>query len=686
MNPDESLYLKAKQAYYNGWPIMSDTQFDALEEKIRAGNPQAPVLKIIGAPVPAGSQKKAAHLIPMGSQEKVHSKEELLRWESLRQNNKEALFHASYKGDGGSVGLYYKEGRLIQAITRGDGTTGEDITQRAALFQGVPIQLAAPHNIGVRCEAIITLPDWPKADPDMKTNPRNIATGILGRLDGKKAPLITCLAFDLENLPNARQETRLVAEESEKFLLLEKLGFLTPLWKGSLTLNQVAQLFAETQKTREHLPYWIDGIVVRYETLATQHSLGSSDGCPKGQVAWKFPPEGNWTILKAVQWQVGHTGAITPVALLEPVRIGGTTVTKASLANAENIQTLGAFAGAEVQVVKAGDIIPQVVGVKKPTTDTGHIQTIPIPTHCPVCNHPLAKRTNIGGEQSIGIFCTNPACEAKTTGKIRRFCQSRDIQGLGDSVINALVESEIVTRVPDLYLLEAQKIGNLVINKEKGVRLGLKRAQAITEEIATKATNMPLPELLGAFGTRALGVRRATLMMEQNPGLDSLEAWLSPKLADPQFAAKAGVPNMGAIILEGLREEEKTIRDTAAFVTITATKPKPTGSRGAKSHTICITGALPSGKKKRDYAQALNRAGHTLVDNLTGDVTDLVLANPQGPDSAKTTKAKTMGITLRDEPWLQNLLEEKPEEEEPTPAVDSPGRETHRQLIQSAFP
>jgi NAD-dependent DNA ligase len=197
---------------------------------------------------------------------------------------------------------------------------------------------------------------------------------------------------------------------------------------------------------------------------------------------------------------------------------------------------------------------------------------------------------------------------------------------------------------------------------------------------------MPLPELLGAFGTRALGVRRATPMMEQNPGLDSLEAWLSPKLADPQFAAKAGVPNMGAIILEGLREEEKTIRDTAAFVTITATKPKPTGSRGAKSHTICITGALPSGKKKRDYAQALNRAGHTLVDNLTGDVTDLVLANPQGPDSAKTTKAKTMGITLRDEPWLQNLLEEKPEEEEPTPAVDSPGRETHRQLIQSAFP
>jgi DNA ligase (NAD+) len=366
------LYLKAKQAYYFGTPIMEDAQFDALEDELRREKPDAPELKIVGAPLPQKTGKtRARHVIAMGSQEKVNTKPELERWETLRANDKDQLFHASLKADGSSLALYYVKGRLAQAITRGDGTEGEDISFQAPLFKNVPTQLDIPVSIGVRCEALVTLEDWPRADPGKETNPRNIASGILGRLDTKKSHLVTCFAFDLDQIEGETpwEELALAKTESERSLLLAKLGFKTIPWKGSLTLSEAAKYYEEVGRKRNGeaggLPYWIDGVIIRYEDLLLQKSLGITDGRPKGQVAWKFPAEGASTVLRLVEWQVGQSGAITPVGILDPVSIGGTTVTKASLANAGNISTLKAFLGAKVTVVKAGDIIPVIKEVIK---------------------------------------------------------------------------------------------------------------------------------------------------------------------------------------------------------------------------------------------------------------------------------------------------------------------------------
>jgi DNA ligase (NAD+) len=648
MTPTEktALYLKAKAGYYHGTPIMSDAQFDALENEIREANPDAEELKLVGAPLPAKAGSRAKHLIPMGSQEKVNTYEELVRWESLRAKDPSALFHLSQKVDGGSLALYYRKGCLVQAVTRGDGLEGEDITFQAPLFQGVPSGLALPISIGVRCEAYCTLEDWKKADPSLESNPRNVANGILGRKDSLKARFVSIAAFDLENLEDW-EELHLAKTETEKYLILQKLGFATAPWKGNLTLAEAKAAFEQIAAERASLPFWIDGTVVRYESIAVQKSLGSTDGRPKGQVAWKFPAESGWTRCEAVEDQVGHSGAVTPVAIVEALRLGGTTVRRASLSNYDNVRALGVKIGSRVLVAKAGDIIPEIIKAE------GEGEEIAVPTKCPVCESTLARRKNVDGSDSVVLFCENPDCTAQTAGKIRRFCKSRDILGLGDSIIAGLLGDMAIQDISDLPGLTPEAIENVTINDKKGIVLGRKRAESICAEIKEKTASMTLAEFLGAFGTRGLGVRRATLMIEANPELGDIERWFDESLANPEFAQKAGVPQLGAIIAADLKNYEGTIRKMLTTTRIIAKEAPAQKAEGGL--TICITGSLPSGKKKKDYAGPLAAAGHRLVDDLTKEVNALVMADPNGPESSKTKKAKKMGIELHDEAWLQKL-------------------------------
>lgn len=648
MKKSISLYLQAKQAYYFGAsPIMSDEEFDALEDSIRQANPDEPALKSVGAPIPPSSLlTRATHRRPMGSQSKVNTAEEFARWERLRFGGQPTRYHASYKADGGSIALYYRNGHLEQAVTRGDGTEGEDITASAAMFQCVPIVLPEPLTVGVRCEAVLTNEDWKRADPSLQSNPRNLANGILGRLDGKKAHLVSALAFDIDFLDELPIN---LSTESGKAALLKRLGFSLTEYRGNLDAEGVRLFYEATRIRRASLPYWIDGIVVRAEDLATQRFLGSTDNRPKGQVAWKFPPQGARTTVLSIEWQVGFQGSLTPVAVIEPVRIGGTTVSRASLANADNIAALNVGIGSAVTVVKAGDIIPQIVSADSDDTVT----TAQPPTECPECSHPLVRRTNVDGSHSAVLFCSNRDCGARSIGRIKRFAQSRDILGLGDSVIAALISNGTISSVPDLYTLTPSAIADIPINPAKGIKLGLSRASSICSEIATKATRMTLAEFLGAFGTRSLGVRRATLMIEAQPALSNIERWFDGSLMDPSFAAIAGVPQSAAIIFDSLKENEPTIRATLAHVTITSTQPQPANS--TKGERVCITGSLPSGLKKKDYAPRLAAAGHSLVPDLTADCSALVVSNPDGPDSSKTKKARKLNIPLRDETWLASL-------------------------------
>ncbi len=642
-----NLITKAKQAYYfSGEEIMSDAEYDALEEELARISPDHPLLKTVGAPVPESGQhlSKVRHRMMMGSQGKVNTPEEFAAWCSRRDMG--GGLHCSIKADGCSIAAYYESGKLVQVVTRGDGETGEDVTANALSFKGLPVALGDGLTCSVRLEAVMTVQDWELTDPEKTSNPRSLANGILGRKDGKNANRLTALAFDVDGVEG-------ISTEEEKSVWLEGQGFATTSWVLAENVGQVHTFLQKNQQSRDagNMSYWADGVVVKINSLDAQKKLGVASGRPKGQVAWKFSAEKATTEILDVEWTVGHTGAVTPVAKVAPVRLGGTTVQRVSLANPELIEALGVKIGSHVEVVKAGDIIPKITRVTK----EGGGKSVEIPCQCPDCDSALQKMNNVDGSQSTVIYCRNADCEAQTSGRIRRWAKSRDVLGLGDSVIEALCAAEKVKSVPDLFELKADEIKDLVINSEKNIRLGSKRAETICQEIAKKGREMTLAEFLGSFGTRKLGVRRATLMLEANPKLNEIERWFDGSLADSEFATAAGVPNSGVQILEGLKEREPVIRRALSHVKIVA----PQAEEKRDMPTICITGSLPSGKKKHQWEKPLAEAGYKLVDTVTKDLYALVVSDPN-VSTSKSQKAQKMGVAIISENDLEQLCQNQP--------------------------
>lgn len=655
-----NLITKAKQAYYfSGQEIISDAEYDALEDELAKLDPDHPILKSVGAPVGAEGRHlaRAKHRMMMGSQNKVNTSDEFGAWLGRRSGGVSGL-HCSLKADGCSIAAYYEQGKLIQVITRGDGVEGEDVTANALCFKGLPAVLGEDVSCSVRLEAVLTVKDWQVVDVQQSSNPRSLANGILGRKDGKNAGFLTTLAFDVDGVD--------LSSEEGKSRWLEAQGFATTLWTMASNLGEVSEFLAKQQSRRDGsaMDYWADGIVVKINDLGSQRKLGEASGRPKGQVAWKFSAEKAVSRVLDVEWTVGHTGAVTPVAQVEPVRLGGTTVQRVSLANPEIIGILGLKLGSEVEIVKAGDIIPKITKVIK----AGNGEGIKTPACCPDCDSQLKKMTNVDGSDSTVVYCRNTECEAQASGRVRRWAKSRDVLGLGDSVIEALCQSGQVKTVADLFELKVEDMEDVIINQEKKIRLGRKRAETICREIREKGCKMNLAEFLGSFGTRKLGVRRAQLMIQANPELKNIEKWFDGSLADPEFATRAGVPNAGAQILEGLREREETINQAKRHISIEESETDQVNTLNLP--TICITGSLPSGKKKSHWKDPLEKAGFSMTDTVSKDLYALVVSDPSTPTS-KSQKARKMGIKILSENDLEKLCS-TPSSEKPLPRALPP--------------
>ncbi len=391
-----NLILKAKHAYYySGEPIMSDAEYDALEDQLRLLSPEDPVLALVGAPVSGDSMlTKASHSIPMGSQSKVNSEEEFRQW-LLKGGG--ARVHASLKGDGGSAAAYYRDGRLLQAITRGDGTVGEDVTANALRFKGLPAWVGsgeAGFTGAVRFEVILTVEDWTRLDPSRSKNPRNAGNGIMGRKNGHQSDLLTIYAFDIDEVADGA--SIVFSTESEKARRLQELGFNVIPHCLCEDADQAVAYFQEIARTRDSLPFWIDGVVMKLNDVALQNELGVVSGRPRGQVAWKFDSSGVETVIEGVVISGGHTGALSPTAQLRPVEIGGTTVSSASLANFDEIDRLDVAVGDKVWLIKANDIIPKIVRVTERAPDR---QPILRPVVCPFCGGEVGRRSTIDGTE-----------------------------------------------------------------------------------------------------------------------------------------------------------------------------------------------------------------------------------------------------------------------------------------------
>ena len=496
-----SLIMKAKQAYYYGThPIMSDREYDALEDELRRLDPDDPFLAIVGAPIPPDSMlTKAAHRIPMGSQGKVNSEEQFVAWYA-----KVALdypIHASLKGDGASAAAYYESGRLVQVISRGDGQVGEDITANAIKFKGLPAYVGSFQG-AIRFEVILTIEDWGTVDPERKTNPRNLGSGIMGRKNGQQSELLTIFAFDIDETGSDGKPVEFETEHA-KSRRLQKLGFKLMPYQMCQTQSVAIAYYQQVAKTRESLPMWIDGVVMKVDNIRAQQELGATAGRPKGQIAWKFDSEGVESTLLSISISGGHTGALVPNARFEPVKIGGTIVQNASLANWDEIKRLDLALGDRIWVIKANDIIPKIIRVTQPGKSRKPIQE---PTTCPFCHGAVSRRLNAGGLEGVVLQCQNQECPKKSTGKIKRWIKSLDIQGIGDSVLAAMVEQLGLEDVSGLYHLDKDptRLVELIINTEKEIHLGQKRADSHLAGHRCQPKH-DLVSVSGIVGCRSLG-------------------------------------------------------------------------------------------------------------------------------------------------------------------------------------
>lgn len=650
-----NLILKAKHAYYySNEPVMSDAEYDALEEELKLLDPNDPVLGLVGSPVPPDSMlTKARHAMPMGSQSKVNSEDEFRAWCVKNEVN---AIHASLKGDGASAAAYYRDGRLVQAISRGDGTIGEDITANALRFKGLPAWVGnqvAGFSGSVRFEVILTVEDWTKLDPARSKNPRNAGTGIMGRKNGHQSDCLTIFAFDLDEIVDDRSVD--FQTESQKSLRLAELGFNVIAHQIFESADGAIAYFQQIAKTRDALPIWIDGVVMKVDDIAKQRDLGVTAGRPKGQVAWKFDSSGAETVLEGVVVSGGHTGGLYPTAQLQPVDIGGTTVSNASLANYDEIARLDVAIGDSVWVVKANDIIPKIIRV---TNRPPNRQPIPLPQKCPFCHGEVGRRLTTGGDEGVIIECRNAECPKKSTGKINRWISSLNILGIGDVVLHAMVEELDLADAADLYSLRSrwEQMVDLVTHPERDLRLGERRTDSILAAIDA-ARQLSLSQFLGSLGLDHLGKRRVELMIKAAGGeLDRLSDWRSGKLRDPAIAEKAGAPNIGAVIQDGIDAMSEVIdKMLANGVTVqdvaTGTKTEQTA---APVKTICISGKLTSGKRKADYEAPLKAVGYSLVDDVNKELSYLVLADPAS-NSSKAVKARKLGVAVISEAELITL-------------------------------
>ena len=644
---------RAAQCYYYGTPLISDDQYDALLAELRELVPNDDRLTRVGHPVPPDSMlKKVKHTTFTGSLDKCDDSATFRKWHQKIGSGGLAV---CLKIDGNSLVLYYDKGELVRAVTRGgDDGVGEDVTANAIRSQGVPTHLSRPLTVAVRGESVLPVAAWLDIDPSKDSNPRNLGSGLLRRVEGAGAELLHYYAFDLDVKDGE------LATEDGKLALLKELGFDVVPHQLATSTDVALRLYGDVVAKRDKLPYWIDGVVFKLLDLNVQRRLGHSHGRPRGQTVLKFEAEGADTVITGITVTIGHTGAIIPTANLATVRIGGTNVSSALLNNYDEIDELDVAIGDTVRVIKAKDIIPKVVAVV--SRPTGR-QLIPVPTTCPACGgsvdrRVLTKRAN-GKKDALAhlllgrvLECKNDDCPAKDAGRLKTWIKKLDIQGIGDEVRAALLDSGVTTPA-DLYRLASEpvKMAFLPGIKVGNGKLGQKRAKTIIDNINAKR-QLPLNMFLGSLGVPHLGRRRAQLIMEAVPGeMDTLADWRGDKLLE--IAERAQVPNIAREMVAGLEALAGVIDDLLRYVTVTDHTPAPAAKAAGKQWSFVLTGAMS--KPRKDIVADIEAAGHVASDRIAAGVDYLVQADPSST-SSKTAKAQKLGTKVISETALYDLL------------------------------
>ncbi len=639
-----------RDAYYRGSPTVADAEYDAIEDELRGlieANPELTPdpnpLDQVGAPTVLHAPIR--HSRPMLSLEKATKPEQVEAFFGRFPGQPVVVMP---KLDGLSLALVYENGRLARAITRGDGTTGDDVTTLVrALTDGVPEQVEAPGRVEVRGEAVMlrsTFAAYNAVHPDKPLiNPRNAAAGTLRAKDPATVAerRLRFFAFDLHTEPDSA--------ETDLDLALRTLGFTAAEMRHCADAEAAQKVITAIEQQRNDLDYDLDGAVLRLADRDAYAAAGTRSSSPRGALAYKFAAEEKTTVLSDVVWDVGKTGKIAPVAWLEPVFVGGTTVTRATLANQEVIRARGIRIGDTVLVRRAGDVIPFVAGVLDASKRTGAEREIVPPTTCPSCEQPLTEQGN-----SRELFCTNVACPAQTVRRLIHWASraAADIDAIGQVWIERLAEAAILEHPSDFYrltkekLLEFERIGEISAGR-------MIESIDVSRQVGLRRALIGLSIPMASEGTAARLCRA---------GFGSLEEVVEAGV-DGLVAVEDIGPKVAASVIEHLtrlRPELERLRELGVSLDVREEDLPPVVAAGAPlaGKTVVITGAINdprSGEKvaRPTFQRLCEKAGATAASSVSAS-TDLLITGA-GVGAAKLTKAEKLGVEVVDqgEIWQQ---------------------------------
>jgi len=612
------LLLEAKKAYYTGAsPIMDDHTYDTLEEILRQKLPSHRIFKKIGHPNFDTGFDKKSHIMPMGSQNKVTNIKDLIHYFELKKI-KISEFVVQPKCDGISVELVYKNGKFVEAITRGDGQIGDVITQNVVKMQSF-VSNPTDFSGSVRCEIMVTKNDFEKLPPEY-SNPRNAASGISQRLDSKYCQYCSLYAVDFfPNLPRIFDEIN----------LLKQLDFTTVETTLCNNFNDIEKIYQKflTEK-RLSYPFEIDGLVIKINDNNLAKTLGQKNGRPKYQVAYKFPASTNTSTILNIEWQVGPMGAITPVAQIEPIELSGAIITFASLANHDLIIKKNINIGDIIEVTRRGDVIPHIEKVITKVSD-GHMV---IPTHCPSCHTLLIKESKL-------IGCPNTKnCLPQIIGSLNLFCHTLDILGLSDKTIEKLYNAKKVVVPGDFYQLKIDDIAPLD-------NLGDKSAKNIISQIQNKK-ELTLKQVFDAsIIPNFSGARIQQLITE---GYNTPEKLLNLN-NDELIKIKGFQKTLAQKIIDGIILRRDWIN---SILSHTSLKLQSSKVLRLNNLTICITGTLSVPRQK--LIELIESNGGKFLSSVTSH-TNYLICNEKS-NSDKYTSAVKLNIPIITEQQFSTLL------------------------------
>lgn len=623
-------------------PSIPDTEYDALLRELIELETEYPEYKTDTSPtVRVGGEilsnfEKVTHSSPMLSLGNAFNEEDLRAFDQrVRQNAGDVTYMCELKIDGLAVSLTYENGRFIRGATRGDGTVGENITENLRTIHAIPLTVDSDLTFEVRGEAYMPKSSFMnlnkkriKEDKQEFQNPRNAAAGSLRQLDPKLAAARNLSVF-LYSVTSP--EALDAVSQSDALLKLDELGFKTNKERKLMTsIDEVIEYIDYWTTHRSELAYEIDGIVIKVNDLGMQDELGFTVKSPRWAIAYKFPAEEVITEILDIELTVGRTGVITPTAILEPVKVAGTTVGRASLHNHELIEERDIRIGDKVVIRKAGDIIPEVVkSLKEERTDQAVYEA---PTTCPSCTHETVKL-----EDEVAIRCINPSCPAQLTEGIIHFVSrgAMNIDGLGEKVVRQLFDAELITDVSDLYKLQYDDLIELE-------RMGDKKVTNLLTAIEVSKT-MPLSKLLFGLGIRFLGSKASGLIAEEYGSMaEVLKATKEQLIEIPEIGEKIAA----SIVTYTQNEDfiELVNKLGAAGLNLTEEKEELSGTVFS-GMTFVLTGKLVE-MTRGDAKQSIESYGGKVTGSVSKN-TDVVVA---GEDAgSKLEKANTLGITVWNE-------------------------------------